>query len=526
MSATHRRAVIITALPIERSAVLEHFRDISEEPPLKGSIYRRGIFDERSDPWEVIVAEIGAGNEGAAAEAERVISHYSPEVALFVGVAGAIKDLKHGDVVASTKVYGYESGKDDKGGFMTRPAVELTAYALEQRARYEAGEPDWRQRIRRIGEVPHAVAPDARVAPIAAGEKVVASNRSRTYTFIRRHYGDVVAVEMEGHGFLLGVRMNHPTQGIVVRGISDLVGDKDEANDKTWQPIAARHAAAFAFQLLAKWPRTAASDLETSPAEIGIDLSRWFDESADTFEAERAEQVKLRAEDRFAAGIFMCAYQLRAARSLNVDLRTLSKHLENAQVSADVGLYPWFNRRNGTQFIKKGDCIQNLTSQTRVPAATFTRASPQCRFFTVGTLFEDFVTRYRGRFVLDPLEVLAVHVRCLEHARQTADLVGAYGADFMFGYRGLSGRELAFWWEHMRMVSAPYGRAADDSVVASCSLEFDRVPVSPSKIMDALHGPLGAVFINFDLKAMGHDGFPTLEWFGQRIGGVLDGERV
>lgn len=238
MPSPRRVAVIITALPIERTAVIEHLRDVSEEPPLSGSIYRRGIFDERSDPWDVVVAEIGAGNVGAAAEAERVISHYSPEVSLFVGVAGAVKDLKHGDVVASTKVYGYESGKDDKGGFKTRPAVQLTAYALEQRARFEAGESDWRQRIRCVGESSHAVVPDARIAPIAAGEKVVASNRSRTFKFIRKHYGDAVAVEMEGHGFLLGVHMNHPTQGIVVRGISDLVEDKDEANDDTWQPIA------------------------------------------------------------------------------------------------------------------------------------------------------------------------------------------------------------------------------------------------------------------------------------------------
>lgn len=253
MSSNCPTAVIITALQIERIAVVEHLRDVSEEPPLSGSIYRRGIFDDCSEPWEVIVAEIGAGNIGAAAEAERVISHYSPEIAIFVGVAGAIKDLKHGDVVASAKVYGYESGKDDKGGFKTRPEVQLATYALEQRARYEAGEPDWRQRIKRVDETSHAANPDARVAPIAAGEKVVASNRSRTYQFIREHYGNAVAVEMEGHGFLLGVRMNHPTQGIVVRGISDLVEDKDEANDDTWQPIAARHAAAFAFQILAKF---------------------------------------------------------------------------------------------------------------------------------------------------------------------------------------------------------------------------------------------------------------------------------
>ena len=126
MTSAQRLAVIITALPLERKAVVAHLRNVTEEPPVDGSIYRRGVFDERSDPWDVIVAEIGAGNVGAAAEAVRVITHYSPRVAIFVGVAGAIKDLKHGDVVASTKVYGYESGKDEKDGFKTRPAVHLT----------------------------------------------------------------------------------------------------------------------------------------------------------------------------------------------------------------------------------------------------------------------------------------------------------------------------------------------------------------------------------------------------------------
>jgi nucleoside phosphorylase len=105
----HRRAVILTALPIERMAVLEHLRDIREEPHTRGSVYRRAIFDGISEPWEILLAEIGAGNEGAAAETERAIAHFSPEVAIFIGVAGAIKDLSHGDVIASTKVYNYES---------------------------------------------------------------------------------------------------------------------------------------------------------------------------------------------------------------------------------------------------------------------------------------------------------------------------------------------------------------------------------------------------------------------------------
>jgi nucleoside phosphorylase len=254
MATTQRLVVIITALPVERAAVLEHLRDVCEEPELRGSIYRRGIFDERSDPWDVIVAEIGAGNEGAAAEAERVIAHYSPQVALFVGVAGAIKDLTHGDVVASTKVYAYESGKDQPGGLRPRPYVQLPTYALEQRTRYEAGEPDWRQRIKGVGSAGQGATPAAKVGPIAAGEKVLASNRSQIFKFIRANYGDAVAVEMEGHGFLHGVHMNHPTQGMVIRSISDCLSDKNEANDESWQPVAARHAAAFAFQVLAKLP--------------------------------------------------------------------------------------------------------------------------------------------------------------------------------------------------------------------------------------------------------------------------------
>lgn len=254
MPTPHRLAVIITALPVEREAVIEHLREVGEEPELRGSVYRRGVFEERSDPWDVIVAEIGAGNEGAAAEAERVIAHYSPQVALFVGVAGAIKDLTQGDVVASTKVYAYESGKDQPGGFRPRPSVQLPAYALEQRARYEAGEQAWRQRIKGGGAAGQGAAPVAKVGPIAAGEKVLASNRSQIFKFIRANYGDALAVEMEGHGFLLGVRMNHPTQGVVIRSISDCLSDKDEANDASWQPVAARHAAAFAFQVLAKLP--------------------------------------------------------------------------------------------------------------------------------------------------------------------------------------------------------------------------------------------------------------------------------
>ena len=253
MTTPNRLAVIITALQIEREAVLEHLHDVTDEPPLRGSLYRRGVFDEKSDPWDIVVAEIGTGNEGAAAEAERILGHYNPNVAMFVGIAGALKDLSRGDVVASTKIYNYEAGKDAPTAFLTRPETELSAHALLSRARHEAGERGWLERIRAARpELVPAASIRATVGAVAAGPKVLAATRSATFNFIQEHYGDALAVEMEGYGFLRSVRMNHPIQGIVVRGISDCIGDKTPGNDIDWQPVAARHAAAFAFQILAK----------------------------------------------------------------------------------------------------------------------------------------------------------------------------------------------------------------------------------------------------------------------------------
>jgi nucleoside phosphorylase len=254
-----RRAVIITALPVEREAALEHLREIREVAHPQGSIYHQGTFDDDSDPWDVLVAEIGLGNEAAAAEVERAASFHHPEVALFVGVAGAIKDFNHGDVVASSKVYNYESGKDLETGFEQRPDIELPAYKLLQRARFEASEKRWRHRIKQYGTLAVPL-PAAGVGPIASGPKVLTTTRSAVYAFIRKNYGDAVAVEMEGYGFLRGVRMNHPVLGLVLRGISDHLDDKTPHADKNWQPMAARHAAAFAFQLLATLDATSTAE--------------------------------------------------------------------------------------------------------------------------------------------------------------------------------------------------------------------------------------------------------------------------
>ncbi len=242
-------AVILTALSVEYLAVRGHLTNLQEITHDRGTIYERGYFGAQDRIWEVGILEIGAGNPGAALAAERSIAYFNPDVILFVGVAGGIKEkeVRLGDVVASTKVYAYESGKAEEI-FKPRPEIGLAAYGLEQRARAEARKPDWLIRISTTNSIPRVF-----VAPIAAGEKVIASTKSDVYQFLRANYGDAVAVEMEGFGFLEAARANQQVSAMVIRGISDLIDGKADADGAGSQAVASHHASAFAFEILAKF---------------------------------------------------------------------------------------------------------------------------------------------------------------------------------------------------------------------------------------------------------------------------------
>jgi nucleoside phosphorylase len=245
------RAVVLTALPVEYLAVRKFLQDLREVVNPLGTVYEQGVFAGDGVVWEVGIAEVGAGNAGAAIEAERAIGYFQPDVLLFVGIAGGLKDdVAIGDVVAATKVYGYESGKVASEGFLTRPALGHSAFALVQRARAEARKEDWWRRGEVVGK------PKVVVGAIAAGDKVVADTGSELFKLLRSAYNDAIAVEMEGFGFLSAVFAYPSIRAIVVRGISDMVAGKNDdggqGKEENRQQKAANHAGAFAFELLAK----------------------------------------------------------------------------------------------------------------------------------------------------------------------------------------------------------------------------------------------------------------------------------
>ena len=246
------RAVVITALALEFESVCAHLKDLREITHPRGNVYNMGTFLAKDGSWDVLVAEIGMGNPTAAQETERAIGYFDPEVVLLVGVAGGIKDVNLGDVVAATKVYAYESGKVDDSDegpiFLPRPDLLRPGFRMEQRAKAVARSKDWLFRLEDCnpGQMPRSF-----VGPIAAGEKVIASNRSAIFKFIRSNYGDSLAVAMEDYGFLRAAYANPGVDALVLRGISDLIARKRESDEAGWQEVAAKNASAFAFEVLA-----------------------------------------------------------------------------------------------------------------------------------------------------------------------------------------------------------------------------------------------------------------------------------
>src|SRR3546814_14127067 len=96
--------------------------------------------------------------------------------------------------------------------------------------------------MKQLIKVENTDEPEAFVQPIAAGEKVVSSNQSVAYAYLKKYCSDAVAIDMEGNGFLIAARHHH-ANAIEIIGISDMIDNKDDAAAGGAQPIAAANDA-------------------------------------------------------------------------------------------------------------------------------------------------------------------------------------------------------------------------------------------------------------------------------------------
>lgn len=235
--------VILTAFNLEYEAVRRRLNDLQVHRHERGTRFEIGTL--QGTKCRVALGLTGKGNHPAAVLAERAIQQFSPVAVLFVGVAGALWDVTPlGDVVMATHVYAYHGGTSEDDGLNARPRVWEVAHGISQIASHLGRTGDW------TGSMPSGIrAPKVHFGAIAAGEIVQNSRISHEAKWIREHYNDALAIEMEAAGVAQAGHLNGSPVAIV-RGISDRAdGTKTTSEDGTWQSLAAANAAAFAIRL-------------------------------------------------------------------------------------------------------------------------------------------------------------------------------------------------------------------------------------------------------------------------------------
>lgn len=228
------KALIITAIEAEASPSLKRLKDVSTE--VRSNVYwNRGTVTTTKGPVDVYVCSVGVGNAKAIMNTTRLMELLRPDLTVFCGIAGGRKEAQIGNVVMANLVYNYESGKERPEGFAPRPRMVALSHESESLATAFLSK-------ERATEKSYEVF----LKPIACGEKVVATTRGSSAAVIDSTYGDALAIEMEGFGFLSALeRSENPV--LLVRGISDRLDKKGETEN---HDLAIENATDLVFRLI------------------------------------------------------------------------------------------------------------------------------------------------------------------------------------------------------------------------------------------------------------------------------------
>jgi nucleoside phosphorylase/ADP-ribose pyrophosphatase YjhB (NUDIX family) len=249
-----------SALDLEYESIRGQLTDLRVQSHRAGTRFEVGRLADHD--CRVALALAGKGNHAAAVLAERAISEFDPVALLFVGVAGALRpSLALGDIVVASHVYAYHGGTSQDDGLKARPRVWEVSHRAQQIAALLKRTGEWTRRLPAGAERPNVV-----FGPIAAGEIVQDSTISAEARWIREHYNDACAIEMEAAGVAQAAHLNDSLPVVVVRGISDRADGGKVATDSVgWQPRAAANAAAFAIALVASLAEELGNDRPGTP---------------------------------------------------------------------------------------------------------------------------------------------------------------------------------------------------------------------------------------------------------------------
>lgn len=236
--------VILTPLKVEYEAVRSHLSNCQSVNYQRYN-YEIGQYQQRNTIQKVAICETGSRNTVVALAAENAIKNFKPQIILLVGVAGGIKDVTIGDIVVGTRAYDYGAGKETETGHLARPkSFTFNADLINIAKRLLQGKEN------RAGIIVDGQIVKVLFGPISSRDIVLTSRQSPAFQVIHRYYNDTKAIEMESMGFAEAVANYDNIKALNIRGISDLIEGKTESDKKGYQEIAAKRAAAFAFELL------------------------------------------------------------------------------------------------------------------------------------------------------------------------------------------------------------------------------------------------------------------------------------
>lgn len=241
---------ILTPIEVERQAVLaqlEHWEPYSSKKT--HTLFSVGQFQGRHHRYKIYNLLSGSGVGETTAAIESMMHEFEPDIVLLVGVAGGVKDVQKGDLVIGERAYGYERGKQTGDAFLARPQVYHYSHRLIQQSRQLVDLNNWQERTQLQEEWPKADSSRVFFGPIISGNKVLVDSQADLTKFIKSHYNDTLAIEMEAIG-CLALNRYERVRSLNIRGVSDLLDDKVQADHQNYQPLAAARAASFAFELL------------------------------------------------------------------------------------------------------------------------------------------------------------------------------------------------------------------------------------------------------------------------------------
>jgi nucleoside phosphorylase len=214
--------LVITDLSIIYEAFQACLTDIEKINSPWGAVSTKGLFLTENYSWDIVMVQVDSGNGSGILDIDRAVSSLSPKVVLSLGLAGGVKDVRIGDVVIATKVYG-------------SPDIQIPTNFLLLKAQAIAQKDRWLRWVKPAVSqpVPYVVA-----APMA---NIYASD-TPTLDLLRRRFNDVVAIDSTRYSLV-----QNSYASLTIRGICDEFFAPKESKA---QKRVAQYVSAFVCELL------------------------------------------------------------------------------------------------------------------------------------------------------------------------------------------------------------------------------------------------------------------------------------